>query len=160
MAATQATTVASGQPLHYLRTTNPFNPENLAVYPRRLGTNRPNAYTKPNAFDKLRTGLESYETRQCGRPLPLLTNTPSPMRHADAPGALAAGARCRRRPPWTEGVVNGLFSYTDQLFADIQRFAFSGVTGRHRPRPAVRAAGRRSPCRARRRSTRTSSRRS
>ena len=51
VAATQATTVANDQQLHYLRTTNPFNPENLAVYPRRLGTNRPNAYTKPNAFD-------------------------------------------------------------------------------------------------------------
>jgi phospholipid/cholesterol/gamma-HCH transport system substrate-binding protein len=134
VAATGATTVANGQQLHYLRTTNPFNPENLAVYPRRLGTNRPNAYTKPNAFDKLRTGLESYETRQCGRPLPLLTNTPSPMQAPTLP-ELSLPVTVPPSPPWTEGVVDGLFSYTDQLFADIQRFAFNGVQGRTGPAP-------------------------
>jgi ABC-type transporter Mla subunit MlaD len=32
VAATQATTVSNRGPLHYLRTTNPLNPENLAVY--------------------------------------------------------------------------------------------------------------------------------
>ena len=140
MAATGATTVANGQQLHYLRTTNPFNPENLAVYPRRLGTNRPNAYTKPNAFDKLATGLESYETRQCGRPLPLLTNTPSPVGTATLPD-LSLPVTVPPSPPWTEGVVNGLFSYTDQLFADIQRFGFNGVTGRTGPAPPCRQQG-------------------
>src|SRR4051812_28506581 len=40
VAATQAKD--PGTSLHYLRTTNPLNPENLAVYPRRLPTNRPN----------------------------------------------------------------------------------------------------------------------
>src|SRR5258705_9350678 len=30
--------------LHYLRTTNPVNPENLAVQSHRLTTNRPNPY--------------------------------------------------------------------------------------------------------------------
>ena len=39
--------------VHYLRTTNPLNPENLAVYPRRIGTNRPNPYAKPGNFNQL-----------------------------------------------------------------------------------------------------------
>ncbi len=49
--------------IHYLRTTNPTNPESLAVYPRRIGSNRTNAYEMPGAFDQLATGLPSFETR-------------------------------------------------------------------------------------------------
>jgi virulence factor Mce-like protein len=62
--------------VHYLRTSNPMNPENLAAYPRRIGTNRPNPYMKPNTFLNLdRTspsdpGLLAYETRHCSRPNP------------------------------------------------------------------------------------------
>ena len=55
---------------NYLRTTNPLNPENLAVYPRRVGTNRTNPYIVPNAFDKLRQGLDSFETRHCSNGTP------------------------------------------------------------------------------------------
>ena len=33
---------ANGQPVHYLRTANPLNPENLAAYPTRIATNRSN----------------------------------------------------------------------------------------------------------------------
>src|SRR5215211_7227230 len=51
--ATQARSTSTR--VHYLRTTNPFNPENLAVYPRRLGTNRPNPYAQPGMFNKLRS---------------------------------------------------------------------------------------------------------
>ena len=41
-ASTQAVDRPSGstQPIPYLRTANPLNPENLAAYPRRLATNR------------------------------------------------------------------------------------------------------------------------
>ena len=60
--------------MHYLRTTNPLNPENLAVYPRRIGTNRPNPYVKPGAFARLRSGLEVYEDRHCGRAIPGVGN--------------------------------------------------------------------------------------
>ena len=42
LANTPAATQASDSGGHYLRTTNPLNAENLAVYPRRVGTNRPN----------------------------------------------------------------------------------------------------------------------
>lgn len=66
-----------GTSLHYLRTVNPLNLENLAVYPRRLGTNRTNAYAKPGNFTHFMDGLLSYETRHCNRALPLtITNAP------------------------------------------------------------------------------------
>ena len=71
--ATQARTPDG---VHYLRTTNPQNPENFAAYPRRIGSNRPNPYMKPRGWDNLdRTspqdpGLLAYETRHCGRPNP------------------------------------------------------------------------------------------
>jgi phospholipid/cholesterol/gamma-HCH transport system substrate-binding protein len=61
--ATQATTPDG---VHYLRTLNPMNPENLAVYPRRLGSNRTNPYVKPEGYLNVgRGGMLSYETRHC-----------------------------------------------------------------------------------------------
>ena len=45
--STQATTGVGADAVHYLRTTNPVNPENLAVYPRRIGTNRPEPVPVP-----------------------------------------------------------------------------------------------------------------
>jgi phospholipid/cholesterol/gamma-HCH transport system substrate-binding protein len=72
-AATQATTREGNVRVHYLRTTNPANPENLAVYPRRIATNRPNPYEFPDAFKALAAGLPSYETRHCASgPAPTL----------------------------------------------------------------------------------------
>src|SRR5215217_1509587 len=77
-AATQA--FDPGTQLHYLRTTNPFNPENLAAYPRRLGSNRPNAYQLPGGYRKLSGGLEVYESRHCGRTAPTIsTEPPAPV---------------------------------------------------------------------------------
>src|SRR4051812_44052345 len=77
-AATQA--VDPGTRLHYLRTSNPLNPENLAVYPKRLPTNRPNPYRLPGGFspENIQNGLPGYEDRQCNaaNQLPTVTNTP------------------------------------------------------------------------------------
>jgi ABC-type transporter Mla subunit MlaD len=79
VATTQATTQEGNARVHYLRTSNPANPENLAVYPRRLATNRPNPYEFPDAFKNLAAGLPSYETRQCASgPLPTLVTQPQP----------------------------------------------------------------------------------
>ena len=76
MAATQAKD--PGSQLHYLRTSNPLNPENLAAYPARLPSNRPNPYRQPGGFDELQQGLAVYEDRQCNASnlLPTITNTP------------------------------------------------------------------------------------
>jgi virulence factor Mce-like protein len=75
VAATQAYTIPKpGVQLHYLRTMNPVNPENFAVYPRRIGSNRPNPYAYPRNFDNLPQGMPAYETRQCGRGTPTIAN--------------------------------------------------------------------------------------
>jgi virulence factor Mce-like protein len=77
-AATQA--FDPGTRLHYLRTTNPVNPENFAAYPKRIGSNRPNAYQLPGGYRKLATGLEVYESRHCGRSVPTVeTGPPTPV---------------------------------------------------------------------------------
>ena len=75
MSATNAYSVEEdGRRLHYLRVVNPVNPENLAAYPRRIGSNRtlPYMFPLPAAATKLPQGLDSYETRHCGRPGPIL----------------------------------------------------------------------------------------
>jgi phospholipid/cholesterol/gamma-HCH transport system substrate-binding protein len=103
--ATQATTSAEGRRYHYLRTTNPLNPENLAVYPRRTGSNRPNAYMAPGLAEEYPAGVPSLETRHCATPgIPVLTNDPP------EPGAA---------PPLSE-----------TFFGEILRFALpAGNTG-------------------------------
>ena len=72
-AATQARPSANEQ--RYLRTTNPLNPENLAAYPRRIGTNRSNAYPLPGAFAKLRSGLDVFSTESCDNGTPTAART-------------------------------------------------------------------------------------
>jgi len=76
--STQAVTGSGADAVHYLRTTNPTNAENLAVYPRRMGTNRPNPYEFPGAFAGLSRGLPQYETRHCARGVPTLVTQPLP----------------------------------------------------------------------------------
>ena len=123
-AATQAVTTpigsASFQRLHYLRTLNPFNPENLAFYPRRIGSNRPNAYQFPTAFNRLANPgyLQVFEERGCGNGIPTLISA----------GALAGGTL-------PTGVLPGVLPeqlptiLPDQLRNLIDQFAFKGGSG-------------------------------
>ena len=125
VAATQATTVSSVGPLHYLRTQNPFNPENLAVYPKRLPSNRPNPYTLPGTFDQISEGLPSYETRHCGREaFPSIVNTPQQIRPPAPLPDLTLPVPIPAPVPDVQGVVNGAFSLPDALFSNILRYAF------------------------------------
>jgi len=81
VAATEATDKppkASG-PVHYLRTTNPINPEALAQYPNRIGSNRPNPYALPGSFANGTAALPVYENRGCGNGIPQLTNEVTPL---------------------------------------------------------------------------------
>lgn len=66
-ASTQVTDLPPGssRPLHYLRTTNPLNPENLAAYPRRLPSNRANPYTEPGGYKQLAGGLPVFGRYLC-----------------------------------------------------------------------------------------------
>jgi phospholipid/cholesterol/gamma-HCH transport system substrate-binding protein len=140
VAATQATTVTTRGPLHYLRTQNPFNPENLAVYPKRIPSNRPNPYTLPGHFDQIRTGLPQYETRHCGRDaLPSIVNTPQQI----APATPTLPDLTLPIPvpvpvPDVENVVNGAYSLPDRLFSDIVRFAFPNGPPNEPPAPPCR----------------------
>ena len=137
VAATQATTRTPEGPLHYLRTTNPFNPENLAVAARRLPSNRTSPYALPGQFDQLSTGLPSFETRHCGRDAaPTITNTPTPI----APQPLPELSLPVERPaPLPDaGVVDGTFALPDALFRDILRFAFPAGGASEQPAPPCR----------------------
>lgn len=65
VASTQASSLsADGKTqLHYLRTTNPLNPENLAIYPHRIATNRSNPYVAPLGYSKY--PLKVFGTYTC-----------------------------------------------------------------------------------------------
>src|SRR5215210_5164471 len=116
-----------GTRLHYLRTTNPFNPENLAAYPRRIGSNRPNPYQLPGGYRKLSSGLEVYESRHCGRtvptvsttpPSPVPTSVPVPGLPVPVPSVVPTAVPV---PTVVPAEVSGL---TQQLLDRINQFAF------------------------------------
>ena len=115
-AATQARDTSGA---HYLRTTNPLNAENLAVYPRRVGTNRPNPYTQPGNFRDLARGLAVFDNRQCGAGVPNITNVPAPP-----------------LPPSVGDLV------PQDLLNRIVQFAFAGQPGVNGPAPPCRLQGR------------------
>src|SRR3954469_6722722 len=70
-------------PVHYLRTLNPINPENLAQYPNRIGSNRTNPYLFGDNYLQIGSdGIPSMETRHCGRGDPTIQPNP------DNPNAL------------------------------------------------------------------------
>jgi phospholipid/cholesterol/gamma-HCH transport system substrate-binding protein len=136
VAATQAKD--PGSSLHYLRTSNPLNPENLAVYPRRLPTNRPNPYRQPGGFDEINQGLPVYEDRQCNASnlVPTIVNTPLTLTDA-VPAAVPTvvgdltGGVVQLPPipqvPLTPEQAAALIP--DELLQRIQQYAFGGAGG-------------------------------
>ena len=74
-AATQAhdknADTSNGQIQHYLRALKTVNPEGLAVYSQRIGTNRGNPYFQPEAFRLLGSGgLQVFSTAACADSAP------------------------------------------------------------------------------------------
>jgi virulence factor Mce-like protein len=64
--------------IHYLRTANPLNPENLAAYPRRIATNRSNPYVAPGGYAKY--PIKVFGTYLCtNNPIPTLINPALPL---------------------------------------------------------------------------------
>jgi phospholipid/cholesterol/gamma-HCH transport system substrate-binding protein len=101
-AATQATDVGFSNPsqqLHYLRTTTPTNPEMMAGWPYRLGTNRSNPYTEPGGYEKLHTEghLEVFGSHLC-------TTNPT--------------------PPAPAGVDDPAFRYSPETADLVEHFVF------------------------------------
>jgi phospholipid/cholesterol/gamma-HCH transport system substrate-binding protein len=119
-----------GTTLHYLRTTNPLNPENLAVYPNRLPSNRPNPYRLPGGFDEIRQGLSVYEDRQCtpSNQLPTVTNQPIDVVNSvsgSLPGIIGLpqiGLPPIPQIPLTPEQAEALIP--DDLLARVQKYAF------------------------------------
>jgi phospholipid/cholesterol/gamma-HCH transport system substrate-binding protein len=77
-ASTQAVDRPAGstQPIHYLRTANPLNPENLAAYPRRIASNRSNPYVAPLGYNN--HPLKVFGTYLCGTAaVPTLNSAPT-----------------------------------------------------------------------------------
>jgi virulence factor Mce-like protein len=110
---------AGGAAVHYLRTSNPLNPDNLAVYPTRSSTNRSNPYPVPNAFEHF--PLKVFASYLC-------TNNPVP------PLAPAGGAPLPSLPslPSIPGVpplpTPTLQQLPDELRNLINQFAYQGST--------------------------------
>ncbi len=71
-ASTQATLAgAYGGNLHYIRTSNPINPEALTTYQQRPYSNRSNPYMAPGGYDELVKGLRVFGSYLCtSHPLP------------------------------------------------------------------------------------------
>jgi hypothetical protein len=73
-ATTQATLgSAYGVNLHYLRISNPINPEALTSYPYRSTSNRGNPYLIPGGYNQLMSGLSVFGSYLCtSHPLPTI----------------------------------------------------------------------------------------
>lgn len=56
---------ANTKELHYLRISNPVNPEVLTNYPKRLESNRGNPYMQPGGYLNLLKGLEVFADNLC-----------------------------------------------------------------------------------------------
>jgi len=69
--------VRSDEKVHYVRTSQPLGPEALASFPRRVGSNRANAYPAPGFLDRLATGLQVFDDRSCNAGIPTLDPAPS-----------------------------------------------------------------------------------
>ena len=75
------TAVDNAKQVHYLRTTNPVNPEALAAYPKRIATNRSNPYFAPLAYQDLaKGGLKVFGSYLCTtNPVPTVVQTANPL---------------------------------------------------------------------------------
>jgi phospholipid/cholesterol/gamma-HCH transport system substrate-binding protein len=71
--------IATSKLVHYVRISNPVNPETLTDYSRRLSTNRANPYLVPGGYDGLLQGLPVFGSYLCtSNPPPSIGPTISP----------------------------------------------------------------------------------
>jgi phospholipid/cholesterol/gamma-HCH transport system substrate-binding protein len=82
-AATEAhgangSTLGQGPSQHYLRAMLVFSPQSLAIYPKRVGTDRSNPYFKPGAFRALGSGgLQVFSNGACANSAPSVSGPPN-----------------------------------------------------------------------------------
>jgi phospholipid/cholesterol/gamma-HCH transport system substrate-binding protein len=75
--------IAQTESLHYLRISNPVNPEVLTANQHRLESNRANPYMVPGGYSSLTSGLSVFDQSQC-------TSNPQPTIGSSIPSSLAA----------------------------------------------------------------------
>jgi hypothetical protein len=87
-ASTQATNqnIAQTKTLHYLRLSDPVNPESLTPYGHRPSSNRSNPYLEPGGYAQLRRGLPVFGSYLC-------THNALPSPSPSIPASLAAVLR-------------------------------------------------------------------
>jgi hypothetical protein len=121
-----ATTQSSGpnaagnKQLHYLRISNPINPELLTEYSGRLDSNRGNPYMAPGGYAKLLSGLDVFGSYLCtSRPQPTIgSSIPASLAHVlkiDYYTAKPGGPACHAQPP-----LGRLTTGQDQEFPHLQ----------------------------------------
>jgi virulence factor Mce-like protein len=76
----------STEALHYLRISNPVNPEVVTNYQHRLDSNRANPYMVPGGYSRLLSGLQVFGENLC-------TSNPQPTIGPTIPASLAADLR-------------------------------------------------------------------
>lgn len=105
-AATQASgpNAAGNKQLHYLRISNPINPELLTEQSGRLVSNRGNPYMAPGGYAKLLGGLDVFGSYLCtSRPQPTIgSSIPANLAHilkTDYYTSRPGGPPCKSQPP-------------------------------------------------------------
>jgi phospholipid/cholesterol/gamma-HCH transport system substrate-binding protein len=102
--------------LHYVRVSNPVNPETLTDYSHRLSSNRGNPYLVPSGYDQLLGGLPVFGGYLC-------TSNPAPAIGPTIPASLAAvlsadyytsdpsGPACKAQTPLGEATTGQLKAF-------------------------------------------------
>jgi virulence factor Mce-like protein len=114
--------LSSSKLLHYVRLSNPVNPEALAAYPNRPASNRSNAYMQPGGYSQLLSGLEVFGSYLCtSHPLPTIGPSIPPSLTAILKsvyfGSNGAGPACKPQAPLSATLAGlpGLSSLTSQF---------------------------------------------
>lgn len=117
-AATQATApgAASNKLLHYVRISNPINPETLTAYPHRISSNRGNPYLLPSGYHSLPQGLPVFGSYLCtGNPAPRIGPTISAslaaVLSANYYTANPGGPPCKAQEPLGEATTGQLQAF-------------------------------------------------
>jgi hypothetical protein len=105
-----------GPSQHYLRSMLVFNPQSLAIYSQRVGTNRTNPYFHPGAFRTLGNGgLPVFSASSCANSAPSVSGPPNAavpqslielilqFKIANSPGSpnVVAAPACNQQGPFT-----------------------------------------------------------
>ncbi len=111
---------------HYLRIMNVLNPQSLAVYSQRVGSDRANPYFKPGAFRSIANGgLQVFSNSACSNPTPSASGPPNEtisqslieqliqfhvVNAPETPNAIPAPA-CNQQGPFTFNGFTGQFPH-------------------------------------------------